>query len=223
MTRTRILRTIRWTALGLVALIASGIGLAEFGPAAIDERRPQPTSDSTPAGITVGLDALIGGPFNLVDQNGRRVTDAAYRGRWMLVFFGYTDCPDDCPLTLQKMATALNALGPLADRIAPLFITVDPVRDIPTRLAGYLANFGSRIIGLTGTNEQIDAVAKAYRVYYSPAEHEQSGIDLVSHSTFLYLMNPSGRLDALLRPDTSGDQLAAVLREHLGSQKQTAR
>jgi cytochrome oxidase Cu insertion factor (SCO1/SenC/PrrC family) len=138
----------------------------------------------------------------------------------MLVFFGYIDCPDDCPLTLQKIATALDALGPLADRIAPLFITVDPARDTPDRLAGYLANFGSRFIGLT--SDQIDAVAKAYRVYYSPAEHEQSGADLVSHSTLLYLMNPSGKLDELLRPDTDADQLAAALRARLASQKQTA-
>jgi protein SCO1 len=78
----------------------------------------------------------------LIDHKGRHVTDAAYRGRWMLVFFGYTDCPDECPVTLQKMANALNSLGPLADRIAPLFITVDPVRDTPARLAGYLTNFG---------------------------------------------------------------------------------
>ena len=137
----------------------------------------------------------------------------------MLVFFGYTDCPDECPVTLQKMANALNSLGPLADRIAPLFITVDPVRDTPDRLARYLANFGSRIIGLTGGSEQIAAVAKAYRVYYFPAEHEQSGIDLVSHSTFLYLMNPGGRLNALFRPEVSADQLAAALRARLSSQK----
>jgi cytochrome oxidase Cu insertion factor (SCO1/SenC/PrrC family) len=158
-----------------------------------------------------------------IDHNGRLVTDETYRGRWMLVFFGYIDCPDDCPLTLQKMATALAALGPLADQIAPLFITVDPARDTPDRLTGYLANFGSRIIGLTGNSEQIAAVAKAYRVYYSPAEHEQSGADLVSHSTLLYLMNPSGKLDDFLRSDTDADELAALLRARLASQKQTAR
>jgi cytochrome oxidase Cu insertion factor (SCO1/SenC/PrrC family) len=168
MTTTRILRIIRRTAFGLIALIALGMGFVEFGPKASLERRAPPVADNAPAGtVAVRSGVSVGGPFNLIDHNGRPATDAAYRGRWMLVFFGYTDCPDDCPLTLQKMATALDALGPLADQIAPLFITVDPGRDTPDRLAGYLANFGARIIGLTGNSEQIAAVAKAYRVYYS--------------------------------------------------------
>jgi cytochrome oxidase Cu insertion factor (SCO1/SenC/PrrC family) len=165
----------------------------------------------------------IGGPFNLIDHKGRPVTDAVYRGRWMLVFFGYTNCPEDCPLTLQKMASALDALVPFADRIALLFITVDPAHDTPDRLAGYLTNFESRIIGLTGSSEQIAAAAKAYQLYYSPVEHEQSGVDLVDHSTFLYLMNPTDALDLLVRPTITADQLAAALRVRLSSQKQTAR
>jgi cytochrome oxidase Cu insertion factor (SCO1/SenC/PrrC family) len=126
-------------------------------------------------------------------------------------------------LTLQKMANALSALGPLADRIAPLFVTVDPARDTPERLAEYLANFDTRIVGLTGSSEQIAAVAKAYRVYYSPAEHEQSGTDLVSHSTFLYLMNPSGKLDAPFAQDISADKLTATVRARLAAQNQPAR
>ena len=100
----------------------------------------------------------------MTDDKGRTVTDADYHGRWMLVFFGYSNCPDECPLILQKMATALKDLGPLADKIAPLFITVDPARDTPSRLFSYLENFDTRIIGLTGSNDQIAAVAKAYRV-----------------------------------------------------------
>lgn len=223
MTTTRTLQIIRWTLLGLIGLIVLGVAFLKFLPNSSFERRAQPVADNAPGETVAGSGASIGGPFNLIDDNGRPVTEAACRGRWMLVFFGYTDCPDECPLTLQKMAIALDALGPLAGRIAPLFITVDPARDTPHRLATYLANFGSRIIGLTGNSEQIAAVAKAYRVYYSPAEHEQSGIDLVSHSTFLYLMNPSGQLDALFAPDTGADQLAAVLRARLAPQKQTAR
>jgi cytochrome oxidase Cu insertion factor (SCO1/SenC/PrrC family) len=136
----------------------------------------------------------------------------------MLIFFGYTNCPDECPLTLQKMANALDALGPLADRIAPLFITVDPRRDTPSKLTEYLANFGSRIVGLTGSDEQIAAAAKAYHVYYSPAEHEQSGADLVSHSTFVYLVNPRGKLDALFSQDIDADVLAGTLRARLSPQ-----
>ena len=216
MTTAGALRTIRWTALGLIGLILLGtIVFLELGPGS----EPRVVADNATPGTMAVAGASIGGPFNLIDHKGHAVTDAAYRGRWMLVFFGYSDCPDECPVTLQKMANALNSLGPLADRIAPLFITVDPARDTPDRLARYLANFGSRIIGLTGNSERIAAAAKAYRVYYSPAQHEQSGIDLVSHSTFLYLMNSSGKLDALFRPDISADQLAAALRARLSSQK----
>jgi protein SCO1/2 len=223
MTTTRILRLVRWTTLGLIVLVAVGIAFLEFGPEASRQPQVRPIANNAPAATVVGPDVPIGGPFKLVDDHGRSVTDATYRGRWMLVFFGYTDCPDECPLTLQKMATALGALGLPADRIAPLFITVDPARDTPDRLAGYVANFGSRIIGLTGNSEQIAAVAKAYRVYYSPTEHEQSGVDLVGHSTFLYLMNRSGKLDTLFRPDITANQLSTALRARLASRKQVAR
>ncbi|MFZ3235666.1 MAG: SCO family protein [Stellaceae bacterium] len=223
MISTRTLLIIRWTTLGLIGLITFGIVFVTFDPEVSLRHQFRPVADNAPAGTVAGTGVLIGGPFNLVDHNGRPVTDAANQGRWVLVFFGYTDCADECPLTLQKMATALDALGPLADRIAPLFIIVDPVRDTPDRLASSLANFGSRIIGPTGSPEQIAAAAKAYRVYYSPAEHEKFGADLVGHSTFLYLINPSGKLDALFRPDSSADQLAAALRARLASQKQAAR
>jgi protein SCO1/2 len=161
-------------------------------------------------------------PFKLIEDKGRPVTDPDYRGRWMLVFFGYTNCSDECPLTLQKMATALKDLGPVADRIAPLFITVDPARDTPSRLTSYLENFDTRIVGLTGSNEQIAAVAKAYRVYYSPGQNEQSGADLISHSTFLYLMNPSGQLAALFPQDITADKLTAALRVRLPAPKRSA-
>jgi protein SCO1 len=207
----------RWTAAALSGLIVLGVAFLEFGPELGFRHQDRAVADDPPAGTMVNVGAPIGGPFNLIDHHGRPVTDAAYRGRWMLVFFGYTNCPEDCPLTLQKMASALDALGPLADRIAPLFITVDPAHDTPDRLAGYLANFGSRIIGLTGSGDQIAAAAKAYRVYYSPVEHEQSGIDLVDHSTFLYLLNSGGTLDVLVRPTISADQLAAALRARLSS------
>jgi protein SCO1/2 len=212
----RTLRIIRWTALALIVLFASGIAFVEFDQSG--RSRDEASKVGAAAGtITVPKGVAIGGPFRLTDDKGHAVTDADYRGRWMLVFFGYTDCPDECPLTLQKMATALDALGPLADQVAPLFITVDPQRDTPDRLASYLENFSSRLIGLTGSNEQIAAVAKAYRVYYSPAEHERSGADLVSHSTFLYLMHPNGKLEALFSPDINADGLATALRARLSS------
>lgn len=165
----RTLRIIRWAALGLIVLMAIGVAVLELRP------RGEPTGSATAGGASVPAGISIGGPFHLTDDKGHVVTDATHRGRWMLVFFGYTNCPDECPLTLQKMAAALGKLGPLADKVAPLFVTVDPARDTPARLASYLANFDPSIIGLTGTDAQIAEAAKAYRVYYSPAEHEKSG------------------------------------------------
>jgi cytochrome oxidase Cu insertion factor (SCO1/SenC/PrrC family) len=212
------LRIVRWTSLALVVLLALGIGVLKF---AESERSPAITDDSATASadaMSVPAGVAVGGPFHLIDETGRPVSDADYRGRWMLVFFGYTNCPDECPLTLQKMATALRQLGPLAGRVAPLFITVDPSRDTPARLASYLKNFDPRIVGLTGSSEQIAEAAKVYRVYYSPAEHEQSGVDLINHSAFLYLMGPDGKLAALFSADITAERLAAALRERLSAQ-----
>jgi cytochrome oxidase Cu insertion factor (SCO1/SenC/PrrC family) len=214
------LRVARWAAFGLIGMIALGIAALEFGAWPGAHRAPGAggtSAASSADSVAVPPGVAIGGPFALTDDKGRAVTDAAYKGRWMLVFFGYSNCPDGCPLTLQKIAAALRALGPLADKVAPLFVTVDPDRDTPDRLAEYLANFDERIIGLTGSREQIAAVAKAYRVYYSPAEHEASGADLVNHSTFLYLMNPSGGLDALFHADVSPEALADALRGRLSA------
>jgi cytochrome oxidase Cu insertion factor (SCO1/SenC/PrrC family) len=218
----RTLRIIRWTALALIVLLASAIAFSGFGPKGSPQRQAS-TTDAAGSTIAIPEGVPIGGPFTLIDDKGHAVTDADYRGRWVLIFFGYTNCPDECPLTLQKMTTVLDSLGPLADGITPLFITVDPARDSPGRLADYLANFGSRIIGLTGTDEQIADAAKAFRVYYAPAEYEQSGADVVSHSTFLYLMNPSGKLDALFAQDISADKLTATVRARLAAQNQPAR
>ena len=212
---TRALRIIRWTTLGLIALVVLAIAVLAFGFGGGIGFAPSASEDTAPGTVSVPAGVAIGGPFHLTDDKGHTVTQADYRGRWMLVFFGYTNCPDECPLTLQKMAAALNKLGPLADRIAPLFITVDPARDTSARLASYLANFDPRIVGLTGSDAQIAEAAKAYRVYYAPARHEESGADLVSHSIFLYLMDPTGKFSALLPSDVDADRLAAMLRAKL--------
>ena len=111
--------------------------------------------------------ALIGGPFTLIDQNGKTVTDQDFRGRFMLVFFGFTHCPDICPAELQVMSQSLAALGPKAEEVAPIFITLDPERDTPEVVGAYVKNFGPRFLGLTGSPEAVAAAAKAYRIAYS--------------------------------------------------------
>jgi protein SCO1/2 len=163
-------------------------------------------SGSQPAALTVG------GPFSLIDGDGRPVTDQTWHGKYMLVYFGYTYCPDVCPTTLTNLSDALDKLGAKADRLQPLFITVDPKRDTPPVVKQYAAAFGPRIIGLTGSAEQIATAAKAYRVYY--AEHRTgTGPDDYSmdHSSVLYLMGPDGRFIAPLRADQTGQEMAAAL------------
>ncbi len=163
-------------------------------------------SGGTPAGITVG------GPFALQNGDGKPVSDKDFRGKYMLVYFGYTYCPDVCPTTLNAVADAMDKLGPKADRIRPLFITVDPKRDSPAVVKQFAAAFGPRMEGLTGSVEQIATVAKEYRVYY--AEHRTGpGPDdyTMDHSSVLYLMGPDGRFIAPIRADMAADQMAASL------------
>jgi protein SCO1/2 len=156
----------------------------------------------------------IGGPFTLQDGDGKTVTDHDFRGKYMLVYFGYTFCPDVCPTTLNAVADAIDKLGPEAAKIQPVFITVDPKRDTPAVVKQYAAAFGPSIKGLTGTADQIAKVAKEYRVYY--AEHRTgTGPDDYSmdHSSVLYLMGPNGTFVAPVRADQSGAEIAASLKK----------
>ena len=140
----------------------------------------------------------IGGPFSLTDHTGKTVTDKDFEGKYLLVFFGFTYCPDICPTTLSEIARTMDLLGDEAGAVQPLFITVDPERDTPEIMAEYVAAFHPAIIGLTGTLDQTAAVAKAYRLYYekAPAEEGQaiadSGNYTVNHQGNTYLMNPEG-------------------------------
>ena len=160
----------------------------------------------SPPGVTVG------GPFALTNGDGKTVTDQDFRGKYMLIYFGYTFCPDICPTTLSAVADAMDKLGAKADRLQPLFITVDPKRDSPAVVKQFAAAFGPRVQGLTGSAAQIATVAREYRVYY--AEHRTGpGPDdyTMDHSSVLYLMGPNGRFIAPIRADMTADQMAAAL------------
>jgi len=137
--------------------------------------------------------ALVGGPFTLTDQDGRKVTEKHFLGKYMLVFFGYTYCPDVCPTELQVMAAALDSMGAKADLIQPVFVSVDPERDTPELLKQYVENFHPRLMGLTGTPDEIASVAKTYRVFFSKVENSTPDAYLMDHSTIMYLMDPQGR------------------------------
>jgi protein SCO1/2 len=154
----------------------------------------------------------VGGPFTLVDGDGRVVTDRDFRGKYLLVYFGYTYCPDVCPTTMNAVADALDRLGKQADRLQPVFITIDPRRDTASVIKQYTGAFTPRLLGLTGSAAQIAAVAKAYHVYY--AEHRTGpgpGDYSMDHSSILYLMGPDGRFIAPIRADETGAEIAGDL------------
>ena len=139
--------------------------------------------------------ALVGGPFSLIDQNGKRVTEKDFLGKYMLVFFGYTSCPDICPAGLQVMVAALDKLGHRADDIVPVFITLDPEQDTPQKLATYLKSFSPRLVGLTGSASDIAAAAKAYRVFYQKVPDDKDPTHYsIDHSAIFYLMGKDGTL-----------------------------
>jgi cytochrome oxidase Cu insertion factor (SCO1/SenC/PrrC family) len=156
--------------------------------------------------------ALVGGPFTLTDQTGKRVTDRDFRGKFMLVFFGFTNCPDVCPTALQVMAAALDKLGPNAERITPVFVSVDPEHDTPAMLAAYVASFHPRLVGLTGSQAEIDAVAKEYRVYVKKVPDPKSSAGYtMDHSSIIYVMGPDGSYRAHFTHATSPDAMASRL------------
>ncbi len=153
--------------------------------------------------------AQIGGDFLLVNQDGKTVSSADFRGRVSLVFFGFTHCPDICPVTTATMAKILASLGDKADGVAPIFITVDPKNDTPEVLKSYLANFDPRIIGLTGTDAQISAAADAYKAYFS------ANGDAVDHSGFIYLMDKNGVYFQHFAYDESAETIVDAVRKLL--------
>jgi len=166
---------------------------------------------SVPTGETVTL----GGPFSLTDQSGTIRTEKDFSGKYMLVFFGYTYCPDVCPTTLAVMAGALDKMGARAEKIVPVMITVDPKRDTPEKLKAYLESFGPNFVGLTGTAEDIAAVAKEYSVYYREHPAENGGEYTVDHSGVVYLMDPNGGFVTNYSLETSPDRMAEDLLKRL--------
>ncbi len=157
----------------------------------------------------------IGGPFTLTDHTGKRRTDAEFRGKLMVIYFGYTNCPDICPADLTSITLALDQLGDAADAVQPVFITLDPERDTPADLAAYLTAFHPRLIGLTGTPEEIRKVATAYKTYYVRAGNADGAAYAVDHSAFIYLVGSDGRYLGFFPPSTTPERLSDVIRQML--------
>lgn len=160
--------------------------------------------------------SVIGGPFALTDNKGARVTDADYRGRPMLIFFGFTSCPDVCPLTLQKLADALALAGPLPVEPRVLMISIDPARDTPEMLDSYVRSFRDDFIGLTGTQAEIDNVVAAYRAYAKRVDMPDSAmVYTMDHSSFIYVMGADGAFITVISPDGDAAAMAQALKAAL--------
>jgi protein SCO1/2 len=156
----------------------------------------------------------VGGPFTLIDHTGKRRTDEDFRGKVMLIYFGFTYCPDICPTDLQNIGLALDQLGPAADKVQPLFITVDPERDTAEHLKEYLSLFHPRIIGLTGDAVAVGAAAEAFKVYQVRVPGKGDGYT-IDHTAFVYLIGPDGSYLGFLPPGTSPERIAETLRNQM--------
>lgn len=156
----------------------------------------------------------IGGAFDLVDATGKQVTDADFRGRYMLVYFGYTMCPQDTPTTLTTIAGALDELGAEGELVVPVFITLDPERDPPQQLAAYLDYFHPRQVGLTGTPEQIAAIAEAYGIHFQMVREDGAEEDDYSldHTSIVFLIGPAGKFRHSFSLGTGAGEMAALIR-----------
>lgn len=167
------------------------------------------SSESGLAGVS------IGGPFTLTDQSGAVRHDSEFRGKLMLVYFGYTYCPDACPAALNTMSAAIAKLGAEAKQVQPIFITVDPARDTVKQMKLYATNFTPSLLALTGTPDEIAAAAKAYRVYFQKVAGKGEDDYSMDHSAFVYLMGRDGKYLAHFGPEVSGEQMAAAIKKYL--------
>ncbi|MCX9146020.1 SCO family protein [Erythrobacter sp. WG] len=198
------LKTLRLALWGVVVLVV-GIGLvAMFAP-----NRTPPASDRA------AYADLIGGPFALTAPDGSRVTDQTLKGTPFAIFFGFTRCPDVCPTTLSRMAQLRKQLGPDGDKFRIVFVSVDPGYDSPEDIGRYVELFGTPILGLTGTDKEVDAAVKAYRAFYQKVP-TKGGDYTIDHTASVYLMDASGKLQSIIAYDETNPSALAKLKRLVG-------
>ena len=205
--RSAILRT---AMAGVLALAAAGVVGWQAGWFA-------PARSEAPPIPGVIREAPVGGPFTLVAHDGRTITEKDLDGKLTLMFFGYRYCPDFCPTELQKFTEVLEKLGPNSDKVQAWFVSIDPERDQPADLADYVSLFDPRIVGMSGSPEQVAAAAKAWRVYYAKAATENASDYLMDHSTYSYLMGPDGKNLAVFSYEADPATMLKVIEDAIAS------
>jgi protein SCO1/2 len=183
-----------------------------FGPAVAAE---QPSAAQMMDDLMYGRGS-VGGPFTLTDHTGRPRSDSEFRGKLMVVYFGYTYCPDVCPTDLMAITQALDALGPAAEGVQPVFITIDPERDSKV-LKDYVAAFHRSFVGLTGSPEEIRTVANSYKAFFAKVPDERGSGYSIDHTGVIYLMGRNGEYLGFMPPQTNPDRLTEVLRRYLAN------
>ena len=179
------------------------------------EEAAEPSAETLIESLLSGREH-VGGPFDLTDHTGRRRTDADFRGKLVVLYFGYTQCPDVCPTELQAISLALDQLGAAAEAVQPLFITIDPERDTPARLADFVSSFHPRLVGLTGPLPAIRKTAVAYKTFF--AKHGAAGNYPVDHTGFVYLVGKDGRYLRFLPPGLPPADITEAIRAHIERQ-----
>lgn len=206
MNPTPVSATNRGLKLLAIAFLAAGLGLLGWVGYTLFQGK-------APAGAALEPSDLLGGAFTAENHLGEPVSEQTFRGKYMLMYFGFTFCPDVCPGELQIIGAAMDMLGEDSERITPVFVSIDPERDRPEVLADYVPHFHDRMIGLTGTPEQIAGLARAWKVYYSRVEDENMpGGYVMDHSSIIYLMDPDGRFLKHFPHGTPPEDIAAGIR-----------
>jgi cytochrome oxidase Cu insertion factor (SCO1/SenC/PrrC family) len=195
--------------IAVVALIA----LVFVAGAWLNLSQDEPPENTPVGGMVVNVD--IGGPFTLTDHTGTPFGSTELAGNYALVYFGYTFCPDICPTELGQIAEAIDILGPEGDRVRPVMITIDPERDTPEVLSEYVPLFHERLVGLTGTEAEVRDVATNYRVFYKRFEDPSYTYHLMDHTSFVYLLAPTGEIASMFRYGTPPEDIAATIRQHM--------
>ena len=209
---------------GMLGAAVLSIAVAVGAPALAHDKDEHSAPPAEPAGaaepaspsaVDEPFPVDIGGDFALIDHTGQAVTDADYRGRYMLVFFGYAQCDSICPVSLKRMTEAVDLLGEPGARVQPILITVDPENDTPEALAAYLPTVHPRLVGLTGEPQAIGAAMKSYKVNAKPVGQSWKGTPVISHGSYIYLMGPDGALLSVLPPVLSAEAMAGIIKRYL--------
>jgi len=198
-----------------IAIVALVVVVFAFG-AWLYLRHDAPPENAAVGGMVVNVD--IGGPFELTDHTGAQFTRDDLAGDYALIYFGYTFCPDVCPTELGLMAEAIDLLEGDGERVRPVMITIDPERDTPDVLSEYVPLFHERLVGLTGTEQEVRDVATKYRVFYRRFEDPNYTYYLMDHTSFVYLLSPTGEIASMFRYQTPPEEMAATIRQHMRSQ-----